>query len=73
LFNERFTLGAAYRWDSAVSGLFGFQITNGIMLGYAYDYDVTDIGNYSNGSHEFFLRFEIGDGNNQGVVNPRFF
>ena len=72
LFNERFTLGGAYRWDSAVSGLLGLQVTDGIMLGYAYDYDITDIGNYSNGSHEFFLRFEIG-GNKQGVVNPRFF
>jgi len=73
LFNDRFTLGTAYRWDSAVSGLLGLQVTDGIMLGYAYDYDLTDIGNYSHGSHEFFLRFEIGGGNKQGVVNPRFF
>ena len=72
LYNERFTLGAAYRWDSAVSGLLGFQVSDRIMLGYAYDYDITDIGNYSKGSHEFFLRFEIVNGD-KGVFNPRFF
>lgn len=73
LFNEKLTLGAAYRWDSTASGLIGFQISNGMMLGYAYDYDLTDIGNYSKGSHEFFLRFEIAGGNKQGVISPRFF
>lgn len=72
-FNEKLTLGAAYRWDSAASGLIGFQVTNGMMLGYAYDYDLTDIGNYSKGSHEFFLRFEISGRHRLGVINPRFF
>jgi len=72
LYAEKLTLGAAYRWDSALSGLLGFQVTDRILLGYAYDHDITDIGNYSKGSHEFFVRFEIG-GNDLGVVNPRFF
>ena len=72
-YNERLTLGAAYRLDSSVSGLFGFQITDGIMLGYAYDYDITDIAAYAQGSHEFFLRFEIGGRRSNGVINPRFF
>lgn len=73
LFNEKLTLGAAYRWDSAVSGLIGFQVTKGMMLGYAYDYDLTDIGNYTNGAHEFFIRFEMVDNNKRKVVSPRFF
>ena len=72
LYANKLTLGAAYRWDSAMSGLLGFQVTDNIMLGYAYDYDLTDIGNYSSGSHEIFIRFEIG-GKNLGIVNPRFF
>lgn len=72
LYANKLTLGAAYRWDSALSGLLGFQVTDNIMLGYAYDYELTDINNYSSGSHEIFIRFELG-GKNLGIVNPRFF
>ena len=72
LYANQLTLGAAYRWDSALSGLIGFQVTDNIMLGYAYDYDLTDIGNYSSGSHEIFLRFELGK-QGSGIINPRFF
>lgn len=72
LYNERFTLGAAYRLDAGVSALVGFQITDQLMLGYAYDYDTTDLGNYNAGSHEIFLRFELGR-LVRGVMNPRFF
>lgn len=72
-YNEKLTLGGAYRFDSGISGLLGFQVTKGIMLGYAYDYDLTDIAEYAHGSHEFFLRFEIGGRKSFGVINPRFF
>ncbi|MCX2678695.1 type IX secretion system membrane protein PorP/SprF [Galbibacter sp. EGI 63066] len=72
LFNDRFTLGAAYRWDAAVSGLLGFQVTDRLMLGYAYDYDTTELGNYNQGSHEIFLRFELNT-IIRNTVNPRFF
>lgn len=72
LFFERFTLGAAYRWDAAVNGLAGFQISDRFMLGYAYDYDTTELGNYNSGSHEFFLRFEL-ISRSRNQVNPRFF
>lgn len=73
LFKETFTFGLAYRWDAAISGLLGFQLNENIMLGYAYDYDTTDLGNYNRGSHEFFLRFEIGSRNTNGIISPRFF
>lgn len=72
LINEKFTIGAAYRVDAAVSGLLGFQLSERLMLGYAYDYDTTDLGNYNNGSHEFFLRYELPT-RIRKVVNPRFF
>ncbi|SEP66324.1 PorP/SprF family type IX secretion system membrane protein [Flavobacterium urocaniciphilum] len=72
LFNEKFTLGAAYRWDAAVSGMVGFQISPGLLAGYAYDLDTTKLGNYNSGSHELFLRFEVFK-RSQSVYNPRFF
>lgn len=72
LYNDRITLGAAYRWDAAVSVLTGFQVNRNIMIGYSYDYDITDFSNYNDGSHDIFIRFELGNGL-KNKVNPRFF
>ncbi|MDQ8015299.1 MAG: type IX secretion system membrane protein PorP/SprF, partial [Flavobacterium nitrogenifigens] len=73
LINEKLTLGAAYRWDAAVSALAGFQITDGIQVGYGYDYDTNKLGNYNSGSHELFLRFELVSKSKNRLVTPRFF
>ncbi|WDF66361.1 PorP/SprF family type IX secretion system membrane protein [Flavobacterium sp. KACC 22763] len=73
LFNEKLTLGAAYRWDAAVSAMAGFQVSPGMNIGYAYDYDTQKIGNYNSGSHEIFLRFDLFSGTKYRLVTPRFF
>ncbi len=72
LINKKFTLGASYRLDAAVGGLVGFQVSDQLMLGYAYDYDTTEIRGYTSGSHEFFFRFEFIT-RVKGKVSPRFF
>lgn len=74
LFNDKFSFGAAYRWDAAVSGLVGFQITDQLMLGLAYDRETTELGGtqFNDGSFEVFLRFELVK-SFQKLVSPRFF
>ena len=72
MFNEKFVLGAAYRWDAAVSGLVGFQVNQSWMIGYAYDAETTKLANYNSGSHEIFLRYEF-KGKSEKAVSPRFF
>lgn len=72
LINEKFTLGAAYRWDAAWSALVGFQVTDGMFIGYSYDSDIQALRNYNNGSHEVFLRFELFN-KYRRVNSPRFF
>ena len=74
LFNEKFSLGVAYRWDAAVSGLIGFQLSEKFMLGLAYDREVTELGGtqFNDGSFEVFLRFELVKSFNR-LVSPRFF
>ncbi len=62
LFNDVFTLGAGYRIDNSVSGLAGFQIGNGMFLGYSYDYNTTSLGEFNQGSHEVILKFFLGGG-----------
>lgn len=75
LINNGLILGVGYRLDASISGLAGFQINRNIMIGYSYDYSNTELRTFNDGSHEIFLRFEFGGGNNNGngKFNPRFF
>jgi type IX secretion system PorP/SprF family membrane protein len=74
LFNDKFSFGAAYRLDAAVSGLVGFQISEQLMLGLAYDRETTALGGtqFNDGSFEVFLRYELVK-SFQRLVSPRFF
>jgi type IX secretion system PorP/SprF family membrane protein len=72
LINEKFMLGVAYRWDAAVSALAGFQVSEGLFIGYGYDLETTKLRNYNSGSHEVFLRFELFNKYSK-MVSPRFF
>jgi type IX secretion system PorP/SprF family membrane protein len=72
LFYEKFTLGASYRTGDALSAIASFQISPKLLIGYAYDYTTTEIQNYSSGSHELMLRFELVSGNKESKA-PRFF
>jgi type IX secretion system PorP/SprF family membrane protein len=72
LFFDKLMLGGAYRWDAAVSALAGFQVTDGLFIGYSYDMETTRLRNYNSGSHEVFLRFELFYRVNK-MVSPRFF
>lgn len=73
LINKKLTLGLAYRWDIAVSAMVGFQITDGLFAGYAYDMETTKLASHNSGSHEVFLRFEIFKPGNGILISPRFF
>lgn len=72
MFNDKFVLGVAYRWSASVSAMAGFQITDGLYLGYGYDHETTQLRKYNSGSHEVFLRFEFLNNYNK-MISPRFF
>ena len=72
LFNEKLTLGVAYRWSAAMSAMVGFQISDSWNIGYGYDLETTRLANYNSGSHEIFLRYELFR-NYDKIISPRFF
>ena len=72
LLYEKVTLGVAYRWSAALSALVGFQATDEIFIGFGYDYQSTDIEDYSDGSYEIMIRFDIFNKPDR-VLSPRFF
>lgn len=72
MFNDKFVVGAAYRWSAALSAMAGFQVSDGLYIGYAYDHETTKLQNYNSGSHEIFLRYEFFK-NYGKITTPRFF
>ncbi|QNJ98274.1 PorP/SprF family type IX secretion system membrane protein [Constantimarinum furrinae] len=72
LLYDKFTVGAAYRWSAAMSAMVGFQASDEIFIGFGYDYQTTDIEDYSDGSYEIMLRFDLFK-KPERVLTPRFF
>jgi type IX secretion system PorP/SprF family membrane protein len=63
-YNKKVWGGVSYRYGDAMIGMIGLELFNGIRLGYAYDFTISDIGKNSNGSHEFMVNycFDLGLG-----------
>nr|WP_315248456.1 type IX secretion system membrane protein PorP/SprF [uncultured Flavobacterium sp.] len=73
LYNDKFELGAAYRINDAVSALMNINVTPSLRIGYAYDYTVSNLGQFNSGTHEIMLLFDLdllGKGYDK---SPRFF
>jgi type IX secretion system PorP/SprF family membrane protein len=62
LYNKRLWGGVSYRAGSAVVGMVGLMILDGLKVGYAYDYNTSAISSQSSGGHEVLLNycFKIG-------------
>lgn len=72
MFYDKLTLGLAYRWSASVSAMAGFQVSEGLYVGYGYDHETTQLRRFNSGSHEVFLRFEFFNNYNK-MISPRFF
>jgi len=72
LLYERLTLGLAYSMDASVGALAGFQITDSVFIGYAYEYNTSDFNQYNDGSHELLIKFSLAR-KRGATYSPRFF
>jgi type IX secretion system PorP/SprF family membrane protein len=72
IFNEKLYLGTTYRLDDAVGAFIDFQVLPSFRLGYAYEHTLSALQDYSNGSHEILLIYELRL-NNTKYKSPRFF
>ncbi|MDC6363597.1 MULTISPECIES: PorP/SprF family type IX secretion system membrane protein [Flavobacteriaceae] len=72
LFQEKVNIGLAYRYDDAISALAGFHLAKKFFIGYAYDYSITGLDNYNDGSHEIILKYTVFDASKR-ALSPRFF
>lgn len=72
LFYDKLWAGLMYRWQDAAGVLVQYEINNKFKIGYAYDYTLSDIRRYSDGSHEIMLGFDLRRGY-PGDISPRYF
>ncbi len=72
LISDIIWVGASYRSDDAVSLLLEFQVNKKLRVGYAYDMTLSEIRNYSSGSHEIVLGYDFGF-NVLKMKTPRYF
>lgn len=69
---DRFEFGISYRWEDSFSGLVGFQVTDTIRLGYAYDRVISELEAVASASHEFFVSFDVFV-KKRSLRSPRYF
>ncbi|OBX25993.1 type IX secretion system PorP/SprF family membrane protein [Gelidibacter algens] len=75
LINNVLEVGAGYRFDDAITGLANFRVSPSMRIGYAYDYTLSNLGQFNSGSHEIMILFDIDTlGKPKGYdKSPRFF
>ena len=71
IFYDRLLLGVTYRTDKSIEGILHVQATKHLNVGYSYDYTVSGLNGYNNGSHEVVLGIDFIRDNNK-YTNPRF-
>lgn len=60
IFKNMYWGGISYRYEEALIFMGGLELKNGIMVGYSYDWNVSDVGKYTGGSHEVTLSYSFG-------------
>ncbi|MFS4457498.1 type IX secretion system membrane protein PorP/SprF [Maribacter sp. 2304DJ31-5] len=75
LFNEKFWIGASYRFNDASNfgAIMDYQVSKDIRVGYAYDLPTSTIRPYTGGTHEIILIYELRKKDKGPVKSPRYF
>lgn len=65
-YNRRFWGGIGYRVKDAVVVFLGFEMLNGLKIGYSYDLNTSVLSSYNTGSHELFVSYAVLLNKNRG-------
>ncbi len=70
-FRKKYGIGVSYRSNDSISGLFQLKVGHDFTVGYAYDYTISRLSQFVNGSNELMIRITIPTSND--VINQRTF
>ncbi|MES2627711.1 MAG: type IX secretion system membrane protein PorP/SprF [Bacteroidota bacterium] len=71
-FSEKFWLGAMYRFQDAVGGIFQLQVNDQFRFGYSYDFNTSALRKYNGGTHEIMLTYDF-IYRRANIKSPRYF
>ena len=72
LFYDKIWIGAMYRHKAAIGLNIMYNINQNLRIGYAYDYQLTSLQKFSQGSHEIMLSYDLRS-KAKGFKSPRYF
>ena len=70
-YKDIFGVGISYRYQDAVVALLKVKINEQMIIGYSYDYSISELMKYNDGSHEIVLRYDFKY--KVKTASPRFF
>lgn len=59
LFKEAWWIAASYRTGDAMVFMTEYDFAKGVRIGYAYDYTLTELNDYTSGSHEIMIGYDF--------------
>lgn len=71
-FFENFGVGISYRSFDSFDAMAEFSLNKSLKIAYAFDYTLTNLGNYNSGSHEIMLNYQFGFKKGK-IITPRYF
>lgn len=71
-YDQKLWVGVGYRTGDAVVGMIELVFSNGMRLGYGYDYTLSRLTEVNSGSHELMLGFDLKQFSGK-VITPRYF
>lgn len=74
VYKKRYSAGLNYRINDAVGVLLGFELANGMRIGYAYDIGTSALSMAGDGSHELYIgySFDLGKNRSKKYKSVRF-
>ena len=72
LFYDKIWIGAMYRHKAATGLNIMYNVSQAFRIGYAYDYQLTSLQKFSQGSHEIMVSYDLRS-KSKGFKSPRYF
>lgn len=72
MYKDQVWFGASFRSGDAIVALIEYQANQRIRIGYAYDFTLSQLNQYSNGTHEIMIGYDFGK-DIIAVKTPRYF
>jgi len=72
LFYEKLWIGGMYRFGDAIGLLLQQQFNSQFRIGYSYDFTISKLAKYSNGTHEIMLGYDF-NSKKEKIRSPRYF